>query len=359
MPKPIPYFNFSAKGLVVDFYNKTTNTPIDSSLWDFGFSIGGIQQTSTQNNPTGIIFPNEGPYSITLSCTNSEGTGTFTFVIYLSNVPNLNISISEMLMMELPAGVSISDIYYSQLIRKWQLYLQAPLSISGTDVFDENKWPPLANILIGKLLVYDLLLLASKNLMTSSFVGSGSIPSNTVLLTDYSITIDFHDPINISSIKINSVEIPGPSESITDNPSMVNWLNTLAKGTFEVSGNDIISNGNSNAISILTYSYQGDAGVVQVLFKQSNQRISSISNTNTTGATSTTKQVKRIETGPSNAEWFDMSAYWSNIFKSGIINNIKEEICMFAGRLKVRLYFCKKLKSTKIFIVGHKGGGCL
>ena len=65
---------------------------------------------------------------------------------------------------------------------------------------------------------------------------------------------------------------------------------------------------------------------------------------NLSGSTgTTTKQVKRIETGPSNAEWYDMSSYWSNILKNGdmgLLPLLTEDVCMWADSLGIQFPFC-------------------
>ena len=355
MAKPIPYFNFKVTGLTVDFLNKTVNN-FDTCLWDFGFMIGGIEQTSTNVNPTGVIFPNSGLFQISLSCTNSDGTALFSFSISLSNSPSLDITISEMVMAELPVGVSINSIYYGQLLKKWQLYLQKSQSISDTDVFDESKWSVMANVLIAKLIINDLMILNQKNVISSLQRYGMSLENNLIngtysqLLSDYSIFFDLTTPKKINYIIINSTQVSGNGTYYSNPTDLVNWLNTLSDGNFSLSGNLIVSISNPNSLSIINYSAQGDAGVYEVLFNQTNQRISSGSNLI---ATSKTKgPVKQIVTGPSSAEWYDLSQYWLNIMKSGIMDSIKNDVCMYARIVGVKLYFCRQIKTTQPFIVG-------
>lgn len=355
MSKPTPYFTFVANGLQVQFTNQTTGV-VTGYLWDFGFTLASVPQTSTDANPS-ITFPNAGVFTVGLSATNVEGTNVFNFAIVVSNIPNLNSTISELVLGEFPGGLSITANYYNQLVRKWQLYLQASQKISDLDVFDETKWPPMANVLIAKLIVYDLILIAQRSLMTSTSSRGGSSGS-FVLLSDYSITLPIVDPITIQSLIINDLVVLGPVTSFTTLEQIKDWLNTLNMGTWVTSGPDILSFGNKNSFSKLTYNVTGDAQAVEVLFTQSNQRISTAAANNTTsGASGIRGAVKSIETGPSKAEWFDMSNFWANIMKNGVLDNSIQEICMFAMQIGVQLYFCPQRKRTKVFIVGHKPSG--
>lgn len=150
------------------------------------------------------------------------------------------MTIKELVLAECPGNIlPVPDIYYDELQKKWQLFLQSSLNISDTDVNDETKWPPLANYLIAKLIIWDFILIAQRK-----------------------------------SISNSSGNSKGP--------------------------------------------------------------------------------VKKIQTGPSIVEWADLSSYWASIAKSGIVDNIREEMCMFAIKLGIRLYLCPNIKKTKIFIIGKK-----
>lgn len=84
--------------------------------------------------------------------------------------------------------------------------------------------------------------------------------------------------------------------------------------------------------------------------------------TNTSLSTSTTSNkkgpVKRIETGPSSAEWYDSSTFWSSMFKGaadnpGVFGLLVAEICMYADRVKVELPMCLKRKKTHLFLLSN------
>ncbi|MFZ4563885.1 MAG: PKD domain-containing protein [Bacteroidales bacterium] len=73
--KPNTNFSTEISGQTVIFNNTTSGA--DSYLWDFGDG-----QTSTEQNPTHTYTG--GPFTVTLSATNSNGTSTASAVIFIS-----------------------------------------------------------------------------------------------------------------------------------------------------------------------------------------------------------------------------------------------------------------------------------
>lgn len=346
--KPTPYFTFTSQGLTFTFVNNTQGT-VDTYLWDFGFSNNGVPATSSAQTPGPITFPNSGNYNVSLTATNIDGSNTFTFVVPASDIPTIGLTISEMVIGEI-GGISVNTNFYNSLVKKWQLWFQTSQNISDADVFDESKWPTLVNVLIAKLVVWDLISIAQKNLAISV-----STSSSKTLFADYSITLDFTNPLFIKNIIIDAQSIAGPITQIASNQDLINWLNSLNMGTWVIDGASIKTIANTHTISALTYIISGDTQEHQVSFSQSNQTISTTNSNNyTTAALSTSKVLKRIETGPSNAEWFNPSEYWANLLKTNFLDNMKLEICELAGRVNVYLAMCPVIKRTKVFIVAKK-----
>lgn len=68
------------------------------------------------------------------------------------------------------------------------------------------------------------------------------------------------------------------------------------------------------------------------------------SSTTTTGGTGA---VKKIVTGPAEAEFFPMSETISEIMKpGGIFTGIKDSICILSHRLNIRIYICDQEPSS-------------
>jgi PKD repeat protein len=62
------------------------------------------------------------------------------------------------------------------------------------------------------------------------------------------------------------------------------------------------------------------------------------------GASGSSGNLKRVETGPSNAEWFDSSVSVYQLIKpGGLYDSLTNRICVLASRLNVIIEFCPKL----------------
>lgn len=67
-------------------------------------------------------------------------------------------------------------------------------------------------------------------------------------------------------------------------------------------------------------------------------------------------EIKSIKTGPAEAEWFQGSETWSEIFKNeGFFDRLIEQICNLSHRLRVTLEICRNLDhNTKVPSVHRK-----
>lgn len=66
--------------------------------------------------------------------------------------------------------------------------------------------------------------------------------------------------------------------------------------------------------------------------------------------------LKRIETGPSSAEWYQPTESSKSLMSSGsnMADSMDSEICELANKLGVRLSICRKLKKPIVFSVVKK-----
>lgn len=81
--------------------------------------------------------------------------------------------------------------------------------------------------------------------------------------------------------------------------------------------------------------------------------MSSESGSNSTGG------LKKIESGPSVAEWYDTSNTWKTVFAGksdvGFFGAMTSEICIFAGRQNISIpEICNGRKFSSLFMVGKK-----
>lgn len=153
MAIPKANFNFFANFLQVTFEDLSENVPT-SWDWDFGDSSG---HGNTKNPEHTYLV--SGKYKVTLTATNGSGSDVFSYDILVSLEAAMNLTIEQMVKAELGDMIAVSEIYLTQEVRKWQIYLQPlvtiPFAVAPVDTFDQSKWPSLINVLIAKLIVYD------------------------------------------------------------------------------------------------------------------------------------------------------------------------------------------------------------
>lgn len=356
MPAPVANFKFSANGLSVAFTDRSSGI-ISSWAWDFGFEDSTpAEVTSTEQNPT-QVFPANGTYTVSLTVTNANGSNTFTFPIVVSSTPTLNISIQQMVEYDLPGGISFDSIGFQQLINRWMLFLQPAANILDADVFDESKWPPLFRVLISKGIIYEMIMKAAVASM-SAYVAAAesfnqlasSTVEGTIQVADYTIALDQSYPMTINLLIANGVNY-GPSPPKANLQSLLAYLNSLGVGTFALQAGNLVALGND--VILTTFNYTGNDGGHNGAFVQSNARVVPItipSISSSAGAIGAKGPIKHMEAGPSKAQWYDSSQYWLNIFKTpdangsggGLMTAIALDLCMWAGRLTIRLPMCPK-----------------
>lgn len=172
MAIPVAKFVFKANDLSVQFTDRSSNIPTSWS-WNFG---DGTPLNTTENPLHVYTLP--GIYEVSLTSTNVDGSSNYSIEILVDTDEPINLSIEQMVRFELPAGVSFDDNAFEALKYKWQLHLQ-PLTnpkIPTEDVMDETKWPTLVNVLIAKLIVYDMIVKAAQS---SLILGSSSSSSSS------------------------------------------------------------------------------------------------------------------------------------------------------------------------------------
>lgn len=234
MSKPVAYFNFVGNGLTVTFTNLSANVvPATTYAWNFGDG-----QTSTSQSPA-HTYSVAGLYNVALTVTNPTvgevDTINATINVAASGMASIsNMNLLQMVLMNIPSGITVNTSQILQFIRNQQdfLYPLVEPTIAASDIYLENSYPPLVNKLISLLVTQDLI-----------FQGANA------------------------------------------------YLNSL--------GNQIGGTGN---------------------------------------------EVKKITTGPSDAEWFSGSDTWYNIMKQGgVLDGIQKQACYLAARLRIQLPFCPAL----------------
>lgn len=218
MAAPVALFNFRANFLEVTFEDLSSNVPT-AWVWDFG----DASPVSNLQNPV-HTYAATGMYKIILTASNVDGSSVFSYWILVSTDPITNQTVEQMVRAVLPADFEISDINLSQAVARWQLYLRPkvhiPYAVAEADMFDQSKWPSLANILISKLIIWELFLSASKKTIITSSGGSST-----------------------SSTSSSSGGVTGAIKRIESGPSIAEWFNPASTVSQTIKNSNSAANG--------------------------------------------------------------------------------------------------------------------
>lgn len=182
MAAPIANFSFipnPSNPLEITFQGlpSSNGEPIISWLWDFGDTNTSTNQVQTHTYTTPGIF------LISLTVTNADGSDIIINYIVITNTPNIIDSIITMVECKVPPAFRDLPCIYDY-IRKWQLYLQPQVNtipIPDSDVFIESSWPPLFNVLIAELTVYEVIMARLAAFTIAGNVsGNGSTTNSTI-----------------------------------------------------------------------------------------------------------------------------------------------------------------------------------
>lgn len=397
MPKPNANFIYTSTGLSVKFTDSSAGVPTSWS-WTYKDNSGATIATSTLEVNT-QVFPAIGVYKVILVSSNASGNSDpYIFEVLVDSRPVLSLTIEEMVAYDIPAPLATNTPQFRNLIQKWQLFLQPfikPNGVLDADIFNEAKWPPIANVLISKLVAYDFILKASIGAMTA-YAATMQLFANHPVTTQGTLQVaDFTahasstlvpnfgsgDTVSIVGITINGLPSIN-SGPLTSWAAVQTWLNTLGVGLFQVNSTNpadviILSYANSNILTLLGISYTIATVVTgyNTTFLTSNVQLSTISQSITVNGEMPyilPGALRKMDTGPSKTEWYDASTFWNSMFKStpgdgalgtggsgGIMQNFVKEICSLAARLGIRLPLCPKIMTVDIPIfINSKAGGC-
>jgi PKD repeat protein len=183
MPTPISLIGYNvSESLSVQFTSLSLNVENDTTyLWTFGDGT-----TSSEENPL-KLYTEEGFYNVSLLVTNidaSDSTSSVLINLTGSPAPTLMTDIPAMVDLYSPTQVigSVKNNKQKEFfIAKWQCYLQ-PLvvepEVTVDNVYNANAYNPLANSLIARLTVIDIIL-AEASAFTISIANEGQQPSGT------------------------------------------------------------------------------------------------------------------------------------------------------------------------------------
>lgn len=371
MAKPKSYFTFQINSdLSVSFMDRSAGL-ITEWLWDFGFNRpDNTPEISTLKNPPVIVFPAVGKYRVKLKVANNDGYDVIFQDIEVSDMtPTTGFTIYDMFVQEVPRTIAIDLNQFYFLIKKWQLFLKSGFTGNSQYLFVEAYWPDLYRVLISKLILWDYITNAAAatllSIQKSNSPQSINNPNTeAILVKDYEVEMPFdllfdsneNYKLTINNILIDGIPNESNNESIGSLENLLDFLNGLNKGTFylDLETNKLKSDNNKHQLTTFAYtstnSLVNGVNTAFISLRQhfidvnSSQTITTIPNNGPNKG-----PIKRMETGPSNAEWYDSSAYWANMFSGddgSLMGTLKQAICMYASNLQLHLSICPKRKTT-------------
>jgi len=189
-------------GSSVSFTDLSTNIP---ASWHWSFE-GGTPAHSTEKNPENIIYETPGTYSVTLTVTNQNGSGTVTKTDYItvshSALPIADFTVDH----SIPAIgtiVNFHDVSLNNPI-SW-LWTFIPNTITFFNGTDANSRNP--EIQFDEPIVY------SVNLVVSNANGSDSVAKNDLIFSG-GLPLPFEEDFELGSFK-EKWTIENPDYGIT------------------------------------------------------------------------------------------------------------------------------------------------
>ncbi|HEY9113148.1 MAG TPA: PKD domain-containing protein [Bacteroidales bacterium] len=125
-------------GESVDFTDLTTGIP---TSWEWTFE-GGTPATSNEQNPEGIVYDEEGTYTVTLTATNELGENTVVKEDYItvssSLLPDVDFTASKQIICSSDTVTFIDQTQYSPIQWLWEFEPATVTFVNGTDETSQN-----------------------------------------------------------------------------------------------------------------------------------------------------------------------------------------------------------------------------
>jgi PKD repeat protein len=190
-------------GCDVDFFDQSLGVP---TSWEWTFE-GGTPETSTDKNPAGIVYEEEGTYDVSLTVTNSQGTDTYTWSDYMTVsegiAPNVHFTASDSIVCT-GSVITFQDAS-SNCPTGWEWVFEPStvVFVNGTNMYDESP-----QVAFAELGTYNVSLTVSNNagnnvLTKEEYIHIGVIP------------LPFNDDFEGGSLASRSWSVENPDFNIT------------------------------------------------------------------------------------------------------------------------------------------------
>ncbi|MCD4697578.1 MAG: PKD domain-containing protein [Bacteroidales bacterium] len=190
-------------GCAINFYDLSSGVPTE---WDWTFE-GATPATSTDKNPEGIMYMNQGTFGVTLTVNNSEGTDTKMVSDYMTvseaTVPDVYFVASDSITC---SGI---EIYFTDMSSNcptgwsWEFDPSTVTYINGTNSSSQNPE-----------VIFD-----QSGAFTVTLTVTNNAGSNSLEKTDYmqigGIQIPFEDDFESGNLSAKSWTVENPDFNIT------------------------------------------------------------------------------------------------------------------------------------------------
>jgi PKD repeat protein len=177
---PIPGFSANLTTVPVttgvNFSDESQYVPT-SWLWTFE---GGTPSSSTEQNPTNIIYNSAGTFDVTLTVTNAEGSNTLTIPDYITAsttiLPEIDFSVTDTIAC-LGDTLLFTDLtIYNPVTWQWAITPETFSYVNGTSANSQNP-----EVVLNESGVYTVTLTAtnpngSNSLTKNDYIEAGGVP---------------------------------------------------------------------------------------------------------------------------------------------------------------------------------------
>lgn len=163
-------------GETIDFSDLTLGVPDE---WEWTFE-GGTPATSSQQNPMGIVFDQEGSFDITLISTNALGTDTITKEDFITTsttiLPEVEFTANKTVVCTGNEVIFTDNTNYIPIQWEWQFDPSSVIFVNGTDANSQNP-----EVIFNDAQLYSVSLMAwnlngSSEITKFEFIAAGGYP---------------------------------------------------------------------------------------------------------------------------------------------------------------------------------------
>jgi hypothetical protein len=188
------YYRFAMKfeGLTLtltDITDYPVGSPPDLTSWKVSSPTHGTAPTESDDNPFELPLGADTHFQVKMLLKATGDIVSSVELVTSSLFIFLYQPIDQVVHSLLP-GYELDQATFDLLKRKWQGVIGPAAEVPPEYIYDETKYPQLANNLIAYLIVRDILIMNSTNMLLESSSGGGATKKIVTGPTE----VDFSDP---------------------------------------------------------------------------------------------------------------------------------------------------------------------